>query len=230
MTTRRPLVLVSGTFSELPQGDTVTGTSVSLAASPSGLILVGTDLGIDGVAIASGQAAQISANTALASGNAALVDAGVALASGNAALVDGSTALASGNAALAGLSSKVSKAGDVVSGTLVVDSQSYGTVATFVGSGVISLDLSANNNHDVTLEGNSTLGAPVSPSGGQSGAIVIRQDGTGSRTLSYSGGWAFAGGTAPTLTTTASGVDLLIYYVNDPSQITASTLLNVSNA
>lgn len=86
MTTRRPLVLISGAFSELPQGDSVIGASVTLTAAPSGLILVGSDLGIDGVALASGEAAQSTANTSLASGNAALVDAGVALASGNAAL------------------------------------------------------------------------------------------------------------------------------------------------
>jgi len=72
MTTRRPLVLISGAFSELPQGDAVVGASVTLTAAPSGLILVGSDLGIDGVALASGEAAQGTANTALASGNAAL--------------------------------------------------------------------------------------------------------------------------------------------------------------
>lgn len=72
MTTRRPLVLISGAFSELPQGDAVVGASVTLTAAPSGLILVGSDLGIDGVALASGEAAQSTANTALASGNAAL--------------------------------------------------------------------------------------------------------------------------------------------------------------
>ena len=72
MTTRRPLVIVSGAFSELPQGDSVFGASINLAAAPSGLIFVGTDLGIDGSAIASGNAAQVTANTALASGNAAL--------------------------------------------------------------------------------------------------------------------------------------------------------------
>jgi hypothetical protein len=202
MTNRRPLVLISGAFSELPQGDSVLGASVTLTANPSGLLLVGNDLGIDGVALASGAAAQITANEALASGNAALFD----------------------------LAGKVSKAGDVISGTLVVDSQSYGTVATFVGSGVINLDFRVANNHEVTLEGNSTLGSPVSPSGGQSGAVVIRQDGTGSRTLAYSGGWSFAGGSAPTLTTTASGVDLLIYYVTSPSEITASTILDVQGA
>ena len=72
MTTRRPLVLISGAFSELPQGDSVVGASVTLTAAPSGLILVGSDLGVDGVALASGEAAQSTANTALASGNAAL--------------------------------------------------------------------------------------------------------------------------------------------------------------
>ena len=216
MTNRRPLVLISGAFSELPQGDSILGASVTLTANPSGLLLVGNDLGIDGVALVSGAAAQVTANAALASGNAALVDSASALASGNAALSD--------------LSAKVSKAGDVISGTLVVDSQSYGTVATFVGSGVINLDFGAANNHEITLEGNSTLGSPVSPSGGQSGAVVIRQDGTGSRTLAYSGGWSFAGGSAPTLTTTASGADLLIYYVTSPSEITASTILDVQGA
>jgi hypothetical protein len=209
MTNRRPLVLISGAFSELPQGDSVVGASVGIAANPSGLLLVGTDLGIDGVALASGAAAQITANAALDVAN---------------------EALASGDAALFDLAGKVSKAGDVISGTLVVDSQSYGTVATFVGSGVINLDFRVANNHEVTLEGNSTLGSPVSPSGGQSGAVVIRQDGTGSRTLAYSGGWSFAGGGAPTLTTTASGVDLLIYYVTSPSEITASTILDVQGA
>jgi len=221
MTQRRPLVLVSGTFSELPQGDSVIGASVTLAASPSGLIFVGSDLGIDGVAIASGEAAQATANTAI-------LDAATALASGNAAIVDAGTALASGNAALTDLSGKVSKAGDVVSGTLAVTSQSYGEPSSTVASGQILLDFSAANNFDVTLEGDSTLAPSVSPSGGQSGAIFLRQDGTGSRLLSYSGGWSFSNGTAPTLTLTASGVDLLVYYCPQPSTIVGNLIAAVS--
>jgi hypothetical protein len=156
---------------------------------------------------ASGVAAQSTANTALASGNAAL---------------------ASGNAALADLTSKVSKGGDIVSGTLIVDAQSFGVVSSVVTSGVILLDFSANNNFDVTLEGNSTLAPSVAPSGGQSGAIYLRQDGTGSRTLAYSGGWAFSNGSAPTLTTTASGTDLLAYYAAAPSTIVATLIAAVS--
>ena len=244
MADRRPLVLISGVFSELPAGDTAIGASagqltagsgvsgggaldgserrldIALAANASGLIIVGdgdsATLGFDG--------------SHVASGSAALALAGEALASGNAALADAVPALASGNAALSDLSSKVSKAGDVVSGTLVVTSQSYGTVGSFTGSGVITLDFGANNNHVVTLQGNSTLAAPTTASGGQAGAVVIHQDGTGSRTLAYSGGWSFAGGTAPTLTTTASGTDILVYYCSDSSTFNASTILDVQSA
>ena len=149
-------------------------------------------------------------------------------ASGVAAQSTANTALASGNAALADLSSKVSKGGDVISGTLVVDSQSYGVVSSAVTSGVILIDFAANNNFDITLEGNSTLAPSVAPSGGQSGAIYIRQDGTGSRTLAYSGGWSFSNGTAPTLTTTASGTDLLAYYAAEPTAIVATLIVAVS--
>lgn len=94
MATRRPLVLISGGFSELPQGDNVAGASVTLLPNASGLFFAGSDLGIDGVAIASGEAAQATANAALASGNFALADASTASD-------EASTAQASGNAALA---------------------------------------------------------------------------------------------------------------------------------
>ena len=168
------------------------------------------------------------AHEALASGNAALVDAGVALASGNAALVDAGVALASGNAALVDLSGKVSKGGDVISGTVVSTSQSYSEPSATVSSGIILLDFSSANNFEVTLEGSSTLAPSVSPSGGQNGSILIRQDGTGSRTLSYSGGWSFSNGSAPTLTLTPSGVDLLAYYAPNTSTIVANLLAAVS--
>jgi hypothetical protein len=93
MTNRRPLVLISGSFSELPQGDSVVGASIGLAASPSGLIFVGSDLGIDGTALVSGIAAQTTANTALVSGTAAQAAANTALASGDAAILLASSKL-----------------------------------------------------------------------------------------------------------------------------------------
>jgi len=45
------------------------------------------------------------------------------------------------------------------------------------------------------------------------------QDGTGSRTLSWGSYWDFAGGTAPTLSTTASAVDRIDYVVRSSTSI-----------
>ena len=259
MAVRKPLVIVSGLFSELPVGD----STVELAAAPSGLIFVGSKLGIDGsaqasgnagisavvTAQASGNAALVVGNTALSSGNAALVvgtaalasgNAGIsaaltaqasgnaalvvgtsALASGNAALTSSSTAQASGNAALVDLSNKYDKTGGVISGTVIVNKQSFGTINTITSSGVLLVDFSTGNNFEVTLDSSATFAGPVNASGGQSGAIMIRQDNTGSHTLAYSGSWAFQGGTAPTLTTAASGIDALAYYVVSPTRVIA---------
>lgn len=169
---------------------------------------------------ASGIASQITANSALASGNAALVLA-------DAAGLIATDALASGNAALTNLTGKYDKTGGPISGPVVVQSQSIGEPSvTPLASGVILLDFSAANNFEFTLVESSTLGAPVAPSGGQCGAITVRQDGTGSRTLAYSGGWQFAGGTPPVLTTAASGVDILSYYVTSPTEIQTIATLN----
>ena len=182
-------------------------------------------------ALASGNAAltlAVAEGGALASGNAALADAATALASGNAGIADAATALASGNAALTDVGGKYDKTGGPISGTVRVQAQSYSDVRDEgLESGTITLDFGSSNNFKMTLTGTSTLGAPTNASGGQSGSIFILQDGTGSRTLAYNAVFAFAGGTAPTLTTAASGQDALLYYVQDASTIITTSVLNV---
>ena len=103
-----------------------------------------------------------------------------------------------------------------------------GTVVSLTDAATIAVDLSLGNNFSVTLAGNRTLGAPTNQTAGQSGVIVVTQDSTGSRTLAYNSVYKFAGGTAPTLTTTASAVDVLAYYVESSTRITVTSLLNVS--
>jgi hypothetical protein len=103
-----------------------------------------------------------------------------------------------------------------------------GDVVSLTDAATIAVDLSLGNNFSVTLAGNRTLGAPTNVTAGQSGVIVITQDGTGSRTLAFNSVYKFAGGTAPTLTTTASAVDVLAYYVESATRITVTSLLNVS--
>ena len=104
-----------------------------------------------------------------------------------------------------------------------------GTVVALTDGATIAVDLSLGNNFSVTLGGNRQLGDPSNVTAGQSGVIVVTQDGTGSRTLSYGGTkYKFAGGSAPTLTTTAGAVDVLAYYVESSTRITVTSLLNVS--
>lgn len=102
-----------------------------------------------------------------------------------------------------------------------------GTVSALTDGSTITPDFAAANNFSLTIGGNRTLANPTNLTAGQSGAIVITQDGTGSRTLAYGTYWKFASGTAPTLTTTASAVDVLVYYVESSTRITAKLLSDV---
>lgn len=79
--------------------------------------------------------------------------------------------------------------------------------------GNIAVDLSTGINFSMTMDGDYTLSAPSNGKPGQTGVIVLTQDGTGTQTLAYNAAWKFAGGTDPTLSTAASTVDLLFYQV-----------------
>lgn len=96
-----------------------------------------------------------------------------------------------------------------------------GSVTALTDGASITPDFATANNYSVTLGGNRTLANPTNLVAGQSGVIKITQDATGSRTLAYGSYWKFPNGTAPTLTTTASAVDVLAYYVDSSTTITA---------
>jgi hypothetical protein len=90
----------------------------------------------------------------------------------------------------------------------------------------ITPDFDAGRIFSVTLGGNRTLENPTNQAAGQSGVVIVRQDGTGSRTLSYGTNWKFAGG-APTLTTTANAIDAISYYVEASGTILAAILTDL---
>ena len=91
--------------------------------------------------------------------------------------------------------------------------------STLTDAASIAVDLNDGNNFIVTLGGNRTLENPSNPTIGQTGQIYVIQDGTGSRTLAYASNWKFSGGTAPTLTTDANAIDLLVYNVRAADKI-----------
>ena len=66
----------------------------------------------------------------------------------------------------------------------------------------------------VTLAGNRTLNAPTNPTTGQFISLLVIQDSTGSRTLTFNAIYEFKDDTAPTLTTTASKGDVFVFRYN----------------
>lgn len=104
-----------------------------------------------------------------------------------------------------------------------------GALVTLTDAATVAVDLGTGINFSLTLAGNRTLGQPSNASKvGQCGFIKILQDATGSRTLAYHADWEFAGGTVPTLTTTANAKDLLFYEILGTNSIYGSLVKNVS--
>ncbi len=84
-------------------------------------------------------------------------------------------------------------------------------------TGTVSIDLNNGNVHSVTLTGNATLtfDNPVATGDSSSFTLIVKQDGTGSRTITWPGSVAWAAATAPTLTTTANKFDVLAFTTVD---------------
>ena len=108
------------------------------------------------------------------------------------------------------------------------NSVSVDIAAVSLPAGTHILDLNRNANFELTLSGNITVANPAELTPGTTGSIFFVQDGTGSRTASFGSVWDFIGGTAPTLTTTASAVDRLDYIVRSSTKIHAVVTLAYS--
>ena len=117
----------------------------------------------------------------------------------------------------------VVEAGSLKVGT---SARAYNTPTTLTDATSIVLDFALGNNFVVTLGGNRTLEAPSNAVAGQSGQIHIIQDGTGSRTLAYNAAYQFVSAAAPTLSTGAGDVDILVYTTRSSTTIDAALLKN----
>ena len=87
-------------------------------------------------------------------------------------------------------------------------------------SGTVAPDMSQYTNFVWTLTGNLVLDDPGDEVAGQGGIFVFIQDGTGSRTLSHAANQYFsAGGSAITISTAASAIDVVPYFVQADGKI-----------
>jgi hypothetical protein len=85
-------------------------------------------------------------------------------------------------------------------------------------------DFSLSNHFKMTLAGNITINNPTNQVAGQSGAMEIING--GSYTVSFGSDFDFAAGTPPTIT--ASGTDVLSYYVSSANNIVVDVIQNLS--
>ena len=85
-------------------------------------------------------------------------------------------------------------------------------VGVFVATdgATVTFDLNSGLRQVVTLGGNRTL-ALSNDADGMGFTIILKQDGTGSRTVTWWSGIKWAGGSAPTLTTTAGKYDVVTF-------------------
>ena len=114
------------------------------------------------------------------------------------------------------------------SGAAIFSAAAYNAEATLTDASTISWNAITQPVAKVTLGANRTLGAA---SGGVAGAFVsllIIQDGTGSRTVSFNAAYEFKDDTAPTLTTTASKGDLFVFRYNGSKWLEVGRNLNLT--
>ena len=86
--------------------------------------------------------------------------------------------------------------------------------ATLTDASTISWNVLTSPVAKVTLGANRTLGAGSGAITGQFVSLLVIQDGTGSRTVSFNAAYEFKDDTAPTLTTTAAKGDLFVFRYN----------------
>jgi len=120
-------------------------------------------------------------------------------------------------------------AGVDVTGTLVTD-KGYIAETTLTDGATISWNMNTQSVAKVTLGGNRTIAAPTNGSTGQFASLLVIQDGTGSRTLTWNAVYEFASDTAPTLSTTGGKADLFVFRYNGTKwlEVGRNLLLTVS--
>ena len=110
-------------------------------------------------------------------------------------------------------SSKALTASDIADDLITSAKLNY-SESTLTDQATVTRDASTQDVCKLTLGGNRTLAAPTNNTTGQFISILVIQDGTGSRTLTWNAVFEFASDTAPTLTTTASKGDVFVFRYN----------------
>lgn len=94
-------------------------------------------------------------------------------------------------------------------------------IVTLTDGATVTCDLSRANVFELTLGGNRTMDF-TNAQPGQHFTLILKQDATGSRTVTWDAANDWAGATAPTLSTGANAVDVLSFAVDSSGNIHGS--------
>jgi len=111
---------------------------------------------------------------------------------------------------------------------LAVVGTGYSPAITLTDGATLNWDTSLGQVAQVTLGGNRTFAAPTNLVNGGFYSLLIIQDGTGSRTISWNAVFDFAGGTAPTLSTAAGSKDLITWRSDGTNMLEVGRSLGVA--
>jgi len=121
----------------------------------------------------------------------------------------------------------------VLSGDVTLDGTGFkfskqvgGTKATLAYAATITADCKEANIFDLTVTGNVTSLDAKNLTPGSTYLFIIRQDSTGSHTVAFATKFHFEGGSAPTITATASAVDV-VSGIYDGSAILCSIVQDI---
>ena len=124
-------------------------------------------------------------------------------------------------------SNDITGTGNVTITGTILPTKAYIAEATLTDGATIDWNMATQAVAKVTLGGNRTLNAPTNGSTGQFASILVIQDGTGSRTLTWNAVYEFTADTAPTLTTTANYGDLFTFRYNGAKWLEVGRNLNL---
>lgn len=199
-------------------------------------------------AASSAAAAVASASTADAAASSATTSVATATTKASQAATSATAANTSKNAAATSATSAATSAAEAATSAATLDTSAFVTLSglqnisgaktllapllgeffILASATTVTPNLAQKNRFKIRLTQDVTITNPIGiPSVGQTVMLVLTQDGTGGRLVAWDSYWLFPEATAPTLSTAAGAIDIIIGEVISSTQIVCNAVLNL---
>jgi hypothetical protein len=131
----------------------------------------------------------------------------------------------SGSFSVSGTITALTGAISFVTGAHVKSNVFSSGLFTLTDGPTISWDLFSGSVAQVTLAGLRSLNAPINQSPGAAYTLIVKQDGTGNRTLAFDSTYKFPGSTDPVITTASNAIDI-VSFISDGTNMYGSFVQN----